>query len=197
MRKLAILFGGSALVASCQTPPPPPPPEAAAMMIDPNNPLFAPGFMAQAASADQFEIQSSQLALQMSTNPAVRNFANMLIADHARMSQALAAAATAARLSPPAPALLPAQQSMLDQLRTTGPNFDAAFRGVQIGAHQQALQLMQNYAASGDVPVLRNAAQQAIPIIQSHLSQAQMLAVAAAPPPPPPAPPARRPGERG
>jgi putative membrane protein len=196
MRKLAILVGSSALLVSCQTPPPPPPPPEAAPMIDPNNPLFAPGFMAQAASGDQFEIQSSQLALQMSSNPAVRNFANMLIADHARMSQALAAAATAAGMTPPAPALLPAQQSMLDQLRTTGPNFDAAFRGVQIGAHQQALQLMQNYAASGDVPVLRNTAQQAIPIVQSHLSQAQMLSVATAPPPPPPSP-VRQPGERG
>jgi len=196
MRKLAILVGGSALLVSCQTPPPPPLPPEAVPMIDPNNPLFAPAFMAQAASGDQFEIQSSQLALQMSTNPAVRNYANMLIADHVRMSQALAAAATAAGLSPPAPALLPAQQSTLDQLRTTGPNFDAAFRGVQIGAHQQALQLMQNYAAGGDVPVLRNTAQQAIPIIQSHLSQAQMLSVAAMPPPPPP-PPVRQPGERG
>ena len=196
MRKLAILFGGSALLASCQTPPPPPPPPEAAPMVDLNNPLFAPGFMAQAASGDQFEIQSSQLALQMSVNPAVRNFANLLIADHARMSQALAAAATAGGLTPPAPALLPAQQSTLDQLRTTGPNFDAAFRGVQIGAHQQALQLMQNYVASGDVPALRNAAQQAIPIIQSHLAQAQMLNVTAAPPPPPP-PSVRQPGERG
>lgn len=196
MRKLAILVGGSALLVSCQTPPPPSPPPEAMPMIDPNNPLFAPAFMAEAASGDQFEIQSSQLALQMSANPAVRNFANMLIADHARMSQALAAAATAARLSPPAPALLPAQQSTLDQLRTTGPNFDAAFRGVQIGAHQRALVLMQNYAAGGDVPVLRNAAQQAIPIIQSHLAQAQMLSVATAPLPPPP-PSVRQPGERG
>src|SRR6185295_4416794 len=195
MRKLAILVGGSALLVSCQTPPPPPPPPEAMPVIDPNNPLYAPAFMAQAASGDQFEIQSGQLALQMSANPAVRNFANMLIADHARMSQALAAAATAARLTPPAPALLPVQQSTLDQLRTTGPNFDAAFRGVQIGAHSQALQLMQNYAANGDVPALRNAATQAIPIIQSHLSQAQMLSVTTAPPPLPPSP--RQPGERG
>jgi putative membrane protein len=195
MRKLAILVSGSALLVSCQTPPPPPPPEAAPM-IDPNNPLFAPAFMAQAASGDQFEIQSSQLALQMSSNAAVRNFANMLIADHARMSQAMAAAATAGRLTPPAPNLLPAQQATLDQLRTTGPHFDAAFRGVQIRAHEQALQLMQNYAASGDVPVLRNNAQQAIPIIQSHLSQAQMLSVATPPPPAPP-PSVRQPGERG
>jgi len=55
---------------------------------------------------------------------------------------------------------------------------------------------MQNYAAGGDVPVLRNAAQQAIPIIQAHLVQAQALSVATAPPPPPPPSP-RQPGERG
>ena len=195
MRKLAILFGGTALVASCQTPPPPPPPPEAAAMIDPNNPLFAPAFLAHAASADQFEIQSGQLALQMSANNAVRNYANMLIADHARMSQALAAAATAAGLTPPAPALLPGHQSQLDQLRTTGPNFDAAYRGVQIGNHQQALLLMQNYAAGGDVPVLRNAAQQAIPIIQAHLAQAQALPVGAPLPTPPTT--VRQPGERG
>jgi putative membrane protein len=53
---------------------------------------------------------------------------------------------------------------------------------------------MQNYATSGDVPALRTAAQQAIPTIQMHLQQAQMLNVMPPPPPPPPQP---MPGERG
>ena len=197
MKKALILIGG-ALLAACQTSAPPPPPGAA--MIDPNDPRFAPGFMAQAASGDQFEIQSGQLALQLSQNAAVRNFANMLIADHARLSQALAAAATSARLTPPAPELLPQQQAMLDQLRASGsgPSFDLAFKNAQIAAHQNALQLMQGYAASGDVPALRAAAAQAVPTIQMHLNHAQMLPVAAiAPPLPPPAPPAGRAGERG
>ena len=66
----------------------------------------------------------------MSQNAAVRNFANMLIADHTRLSQAVAAAATSARLTPPPPALLPPQQAMLDQLRAAGagPDFDLAFQ---------------------------------------------------------------------
>jgi putative membrane protein len=195
MRKMAILIAGAALLAGCQTAPPPPPPPPPAP-VDLNNPLMAPGFLAQAAAGNEFEIQSSQLALQMSQNPAVRNFANLMISDHARLAQAMAAAATSAGLPPPAPTLLPAQQATLDQLRTTGPNFDAAYRGVQIGGHQQALQLFQNYNAGGDVPAIRAAAGQAIPTIQMHLSQAQMLNVAPPPPPPPPPPP-RRAGERG
>jgi len=193
MRKLAILLGATLVLAGCQTTPaaPPPPPP-----VDLNNLLMAPGFLAHAASGDQFEIQSSQLALQASQNPAVRNFASLLIADHSRMSQAMAAAATSAGIAPPAPALLPEQQAALAQLQAagTGPNFDMAFRQAQIAGHQGALGLMQNYATSGDVPALRTAAQQAIPTIQMHLQQAQMLNVMPPPPPPPPQP---MPGERG
>jgi putative membrane protein len=162
-----------------------------------NNLLAAPGFLAHATSSGQFEIQSSQLALQASSNPQVRNFANLMISDHTRMGQAVGAAAQSAGIVPPPPALLPEDQAALGQLAAagTGPSFDMAYRQAQITAHQQALGLMQNYAASGDVPALRTAAQQAIPTIQMHLQQAQLLSVAPPPPPPPPMRPG--PGERG
>ena len=198
MRTLAILLGGAMAVAACATnPPPPPAPPAPA--VDPNNPLFAPGFLAQAASANQFEIESSQLALQASQNAAVRNYANLLISDHTRLGQQVTAAAAAGGVPMPPPGLLPAQQSALAQLQAagTGPNFDMAYRQAQIDAHNQAIGLMQNYSASGDVPALRSAAGSAIPMMQLHLQQAQMLNVAPPPPPPMPAPTERGAGERG
>lgn len=197
MRKLGILLGGALALAACSSNPRPVTP------ADLNNPLFAPGFLAQAGSGNQFEIQSSQLALQASQNAGVRNFANMMIADHTRLGQAMAAAAMSARLQPPPTALLPAQQAMLDQLRSagTGYRFDQAYQQAQIQAHQGAVTLFQNYATSGDVPALRTAAAQALPTIQSHLSMAQTLQIAPPPPPPapppPPPPPVRRSGERG
>jgi len=191
------MLGGALALAACSTNPPAP--------VDINNPLFAPGFVAQATSANTFEIQSAQLALQASQNPGVRNFANTLIADHTMMGQQMAAAAAAAHLPPPAPAMLPAQQQMLDQLRAagTGYTFDQAFQQDQIQAHQQGIALMQNYAASGDRAPLRALATQAIPVMQKHLSMAQSLVIAPpAPPPPPPPPPTPAPspgraGERG
>lgn len=196
MRKLTIVLGGAVLLAACASTPAAPPP---AVAIDPNNPLFAPGYMATAGSSDQFEIQSGQLAMQRSQNPAVRNFAYMLIADHGCSTQAVVAAAQSARIMPPPPALLPPHQAMLDQLRAAGagPNFDLTFKQIQTGAHQDALQLHQNYAAGGDVPALRAAAGQIVPVVQRHLSHAQMLNVAPPPPPPPPMPPPRGAGERG
>lgn len=194
MRKFAILLGGAVILAACSTTPAEPPPPPAA--VDPNNPLFAPGYLAMAGSGDQFEIQSGQLAMQMSQNQAVRNFANMLIADHSRSTQMLVSAAQAAAIAPPPPAILPHHQAMLDQLRAagSGPNFDMAFQQVQIQAHQEALQLHQNYAASGDVPALRATAGQIVPVVQMHLQHLQSMNVA---PPPPPPPPIRRSGERG
>jgi putative membrane protein len=194
MRKLAILLGGALALAACSTAPKEPvaPPDL-------NNVLMAPGFLAHAGSANQYEIEAAQLALQASANPGVRNLANMNVADHTALGQQVAAAAASAGLTPPPPMLLPPEQAMLDQLRAagTGMNFDMLYQQQQITAHQQAIQLMQNYAASGDVPALQTVASGAIPVMQRHLQMAQALQVMAPPPPPPPPMTAPRPGERG
>lgn len=200
--KIALCALGSMLLLSgCNTARepmgPPPPPIADAAM---GSPLQAPTYLAMAASGDQFEIQSSQMALQVSQNPAVRSYAQMLIADHTRLSAQTMATARSAGINPPPPSLLPPQQALLDQLRGAGqgPAFDAAYRDAQINAHQQALQLHQNYASGGDVPALRATASQAVPIIQQHLAAAQNLLMGGQMPAGAPMPmPSPRTGERG
>lgn len=190
MRTLAILLGSAIALSACATTPPPP---------DLSNGMLAPGYLAQAASSDMFEVQSGQLALHASQNPAVVNFANMIIRDHTTSTQMLMAAAQSAQINPPPPFMLPEQQAMLDQLRAagTGYNFDSVFKQEQIIAHQSALALHQGYAQGGDVPALRATAGQIVPVVQGHLAQAQALMVAP-PPPPPPAPVTTPPsGERG
>jgi putative membrane protein len=185
------------MLAGCARNEPPAEPVAA---VDPSSPLAAPTYMAMAASSDQFEIQSSQLALQMSQNPAIRQFAQTLITHHQQTSAQLMAAAQSAGLQPPPPTLMPQHAQMLQQLQAAGPGmFDMAFRDAQIPAHQEALTLHQNYANGGDNAALRQVAAGAVPIIQQHLTMAQSLQVTAAPPtPPPPAyQPAPAPGERG
>ena len=195
MNRLLIVIGTATVLSACAAPAPEPL-EPTVLTVDPSSPLAAPTYMQMAASSDQFEIQSGQLAAQMSQNAAVRNFGNLLVAHHTFTTQQLAAAAQAAGLTPPPPALLPAHQAMLDQLRSAGPNFDVAFRDIQVQAHQEALGLHQNYSTGGDHPALRTVAAAAVPIVQQHLTAAQALNVAPAPPPPLPSP-APGPGERG
>ena len=182
MNRFLMAVGSLALATGCTTAEAPGD-GPVAPMADPSSPLAAPTYLQMAASSDLFEIQSGQMAAQMSQNTAVRNFGNLLVAHHTHTTAQLVAAAQAAGLTPPPPALMPEHQAMLDQLRNAGPNFDVAFRDIQVQAHQSALALHQNYANGGDQPALRNVAAAAVPIIQQHLTAAQALNVmpAAAP----------------
>ena len=202
MRLLLVLAASTAL-AACNTTTNDnmaPPADAAAVAVDPNSPLFHPTYMTMSASSDQFEIQSSQLALQASQSQAVRSFANLMIAHHQATTQNLVAAAQGAGLTPPPPTLLPMHQQMLDQLRAagTGANFDAAYKQAQIMSHQSALELQTNYAGGGDVPALRQVAAATAPVVQQHLGSAQNLNIAPTNmEQPAPASGASRSGERG
>ncbi|HYI42597.1 MAG TPA: DUF4142 domain-containing protein [Sphingomicrobium sp.] len=196
MKRIVLLLMASAAATGCARTEPaaaPVAPVAAVPAVDVNSPLYAPMFLQMAASSNTWEIESSQLAHQMGRSPAVHSFASMIIADHTLLGTQLMAAAQAAGLTPPPPAMLPPEQAMLDQLRAAPPGtFDVAYRDAQVMAHQKAVTLFQNYASSGDNPTLRAAAAQALPKLQQHLAMAQALQVTAAAPPAQP-----RTGERG
>jgi predicted outer membrane protein len=59
-------------------------------------PMDPAAFRQRALVTDTFEIESSRLALARSRNPAVRSFAEMMIADHQQTSAALNGGATVA-----------------------------------------------------------------------------------------------------
>lgn len=196
MKVLLASVAAAALLSACARNAPPAEPVVA---VDPSSPLAAPNYLSIAGSSDQFEIQSGQLAQQMSQNQQIRQFGQMLVADHTASTQQLLAAAQSAGITPPPPALRPEHAAMLQQIQSAPPGqFDMIFRDVQIQAHQQALQLHQNYANGGDTPTLRTAATNIVPVVQNHLNMLQTMQVAAPPPTPAPAyqEPAR-PGERG
>lgn len=139
-------------------------------------PTDAAGFIAAAGASDMFEIQSAKLALANSKSDDIHKFANMMIADHTKTTDAVKAAAKKAGLTPAPPQLTADQQQMLDQLKPLkGDDFDKAYLAQQMPAHQQALTLVQNYAQNGDTPALVDAAKSAVPIVQKHIDHLQEL----------------------
>ena len=142
----------------------------------PATPTDAQAFMAAAGASDLYEIQSSKLALDKSDNVSVKDFANTMIEDHTKTTQAVKDAAAKAGLTAPEPMLTPDQQQMIDTLTPLlGHKFDVEYARQQLPAHQQALLLMTNYAQNGDTPALRDAAQSAIPIIEHHLASLKQM----------------------
>jgi putative membrane protein len=127
-------------------------------------------YVEMAASSDMFEIRSSQAAMARSQNPAIRQFAEMMIRDHTQMSQQLMAAAQASGMPPMSPMMMPMHAQMVARLEArSGADFDREYARQQMMAHEMALAMHSNYAARGDTPALRTVASAAVPVVTQHL----------------------------
>ena len=139
---------------------------------------LAPDFEKKAAIGNQFEISSSELALQSSHNDAVRQFAQQMIDDHKQIGDQMSAALTASPTPlPPPPTVLDHQhQKMLDDLKTvSGPDFDKKYIGEQIKAHKEAVKLFKDYNKNGDNDSLKGFAASALPVIEGHLDHIKQI----------------------
>lgn len=134
-------------------------------------------FVNSAAASDAFEIATSKLALDNSSSAAVKKYANQMITAHTASTDKLKA--TTAGLAPaltPDPKLSAEQQTIVDSLKTKkGADFDAAYITAQQSGHQQTLDLLRGYAATGDVPALKTFATGLAPTVAAHLNMAKAL----------------------
>ncbi len=132
-------------------------------------------FVNSADASDQFEISSSQLALQKSRSPAIRRFAQRMIDDHSKTTQQLAAIAQTKGTNPQ-PMMTSDQEGIISGLQgASGRAFNADYVRGQNTNHRMAVQVFQTEIASGTDPDLHAFAQQTLPIIQDHLAMAQRL----------------------
>jgi len=139
----------------------------------------APNFVTLAAASDMFEIQSSKIALQRSTDAAVKRFAQMMIEAHTKTTATLKGLiAGQSNLSPPT--ALPADlQAKLDTLGSVSPaDFDKSYLDDQVDGHQSTLDVMQRYAKDGDQEPLKQFAADTAPTVQKHLDKAKALRAA-------------------
>jgi putative membrane protein len=161
------------------------PPAHAADAAQPPTPALsadqmkAPGFVRTAAESDLFEIESSKLALQKSTDAGVREFAQMMITDHTQSTAKLKQAVQSSNATGiTVPGTLDEKHTeILDKLRqASGKSFDQVYVTMQVQGHQEAHELLSTYAKTGDDASLKNFAQEIDPIVQMHLQHAQDLA---------------------
>lgn len=164
---LALSLTMTASPVMAQTPPPPPPAEAK---------VQAAAYVEAAGMSDLYEINSSQIALDKSRDPAVRKFAQMMIDHHQKTTAATVKAAQSAGLAPKAPALDTGATASIRELQNApAADFDRLYLGQQLPAHQAALDLHQAFSASGDKPSLKASARSAVPIVKQHLSMLEKM----------------------
>jgi putative membrane protein len=134
-----------------------------------------PDFVKEAAIADMFEIQSSQLAEQK--DPSAKTFADEMITDHQKTSAELKAAVDSGKINAVLPTQLDtAHQDMLTKLQgLNGTAFAQQYQKDQVSAHKDAVSLFTRYGKSGDNETLRQWASATLPTLQQHLDMAQKL----------------------
>ena len=140
-------------------------------------PTSAQGFANAAAASDRFEIESSKLAATQGQSAAIKSYAAKMVTAHEGSTAKLKT--TLSGLSPaitPDDTLTPAQQADLDGLKAkTGADFDTAYAAAQVKAHQQAVDMLNGYATSGDTPALKEFASGLVPTVTAHLNTAKGL----------------------
>jgi len=132
-------------------------------------------FVTQATQGGLLEIELANLALQNSTNDAVRAYAETLIQDHTQANQQLAQIAGAKGATVPTTLDASGQNAVNRLGNLSGRQFDRQFANQAVATHRQAIQLFQNEASRGDDEELRTFAQSTLPTLQEHLADAQQL----------------------
>ena len=131
-------------------------------------------YMQMAHSSDMFEVESSRLALQMSSNQEVRAFAQMMVDDHTRMMNEMMSMGAGQANMPMQ--MMPQHAAMLERIRAASPaEFDMMYKREQMMAHQEAVALHRSYAEQGQNPALKAMAARAVPMVEAHLARAQAL----------------------
>jgi putative membrane protein len=128
------------------------------------------------AGGGRFEVESSDLAASKATSADLKALAAIISADHKKAGEDLKAAAGASTPSfTPLASLDAKQKADLEALKAAGSNFDSLYVSQQIAAHQEAIQILSNYAAGGASPQLKDFATKVLPTVQGHLDKLNAL----------------------
>lgn len=135
-------------------------------------------FAAKAAISGKFEIDSSKVALERSNSEDVKAFAQKMIDDHMKASEELKAAAAEAKLSPTAlPDELDEKHLKIvnDLKAAKAEDFDNDYLEAQEEAHDDAVDLFEDFAKDGEAGPLKEFAQKTLSTLKAHEHEAEKL----------------------
>ena len=137
----------------------------------------AAGFVTRLAVTDLYEVAAGRLALERATTPAVRRFAETMVADHQRTSAGLQAELARLKLNvrPPAEPDARRRELLADLRAAPAAEFEDRYIDQQMEAHDNASFLLQEFAENGEPASLKEWARRTAPVIENHRQMAYAL----------------------
>jgi putative membrane protein len=138
-------------------------------------------FIEKAGMASLAEVKISNLALDKSTTPSIREFASRMVKDHTAAAKELKAAAAGSGVALPQ-GMDQEHMDILQKLsKLSGREFDAAYANVMKQDHDTAIALFENAAGDNSLtPQLREFATRTLQTLRDHQLQAHNLPSGAA-----------------
>jgi putative membrane protein len=127
-------------------------------------------FLRKAAESGQMEVEQAQLALDSARSAQTRSIAAMILEDHRRSNEKLAALARSKGWSLP-PAI--ERDSAAMKSATSPRDIDEHYVRDQIAAHREAISLFRAQVAGGSDPDLVAFARETLPTLENHLAMLQ------------------------
>ena len=137
-------------------------------------------FLQDLAQDSNYEIGTSQLALQKSQSADVKQYASMVIHDHKQLKRKIQSADRATNLTPtPATSMTSDDQTAYDSLKgLSGNDFDQAYIKQLIKGNDKIEKEEKSEASDSGVPSVKNLATQSAAIDSKHAEKAKQLAQA-------------------
>ena len=138
--------------------------------------LTAQSYVEKALTGDLFEIESSKIIAGKTSDPAVRQFAQMMIQAHQHSTAKVREAAGQSGITITPPMLSDGMRKQIDKIRAaSGEQADLVYLKAQRDAHADALTLHRTYARMGGDGPLRAAAAAIAPEVQKHIDMLHKL----------------------
>jgi len=152
--------------------------QAATNNQDPNGPaaMMDKAFVRQALQGGMAEVQLGQLALQKSSNPDVKQFAQKMVDDHTKLGDALKQVAQQMNLKQP-DSLSGKDKSTIAKMNAlNGDEFDKAYIKNMLKDHKQDDKEFKQEANNTSNPALKDLVSKGGQMIDQHLQMIEQIA---------------------
>ncbi|MFD1746620.1 DUF4142 domain-containing protein [Rhizobium helianthi] len=123
----------------------------------------------KALMGGDFATETSKLAVEQGSSPAVKTFAQLEIREQAAVAEAFGA-------KPGSAGLDEKHTAMLQKLKAAkGAEFDKMYIEGQIQGHEELLAIHKDYARNGKDEMARGASMVAVPAIETHLAMLKTI----------------------
>jgi putative membrane protein len=132
-------------------------------------------FARQVSASGMAAVNLSELAVRFADSPAVRQFAQRMIADHRRAGQEITQMANRRSIKLPA-TMDDEHQKLFHKLqKLSGAEFDRTYLEAIVKDHEKEVKLFEKESKDGDDEAMKKWAGQLTPIFKRHLEAARKL----------------------